>query len=65
MRKVLSILVVAMFVSVVFEAFSGPEQTIAQRDTTTPIRNGVSIYGLHVALPADMKSFPVELVPLP
>jgi hypothetical protein len=65
MRKVLSILVVALFVSIVFEAFTGPEATIAELNTTTPIQNGVSIYGLHVALPADMKSFPAELVPLP
>jgi hypothetical protein len=65
MRKLISILVVAVFVSVLFEAFTGPEETIAARDTTDLIQNGVSIHGLHVALPATMKSFPAELVPLP
>ena len=63
MRKVLSILAVAVVMSVLFEGLGGPEQTVAARDTLIP--NGVSIYGLHVALPANMKSFPAELVPLP
>jgi hypothetical protein len=27
--------------------------------------NGMAFYGLHVALPPDMKNFPAELVPLP
>jgi hypothetical protein len=28
-------------------------------------QNGTVVYGLHVALPSHMKSFPPELVPLP
>jgi len=63
MRKVLSVLAVAVVMSVLFEGLSGPAQTVAARDTL--IQNGVSIYGLHVALPTNMKSFPAELVPLP
>lgn len=30
-----------------------------------PAQNGTVVYGLHVALPSHMKSFPPELVPLP
>ncbi len=28
-------------------------------------QNGAIVYGLHVALPSNMKNFPPELVPLP
>jgi hypothetical protein len=63
MRKVLSILAVAVFMSIAYEGLTGPGQTVAARDTL--IQNGVSIHGLHVALPANMKNFPAELVPLP
>ena len=65
MLKALSILVVALFISITFEAFTGPEPTVAKMDRALPIQNGVQINGLHVALPPDMKSFPAELVPLP
>jgi hypothetical protein len=65
MLKALSIIVVALFISITFEAFTGPEQTIAKMERALPIQNGVSINGLHVALPHDMKSFPAELVALP
>jgi hypothetical protein len=30
-----------------------------------PVHNGAVVYGLHVALPSNMKSFPAELIPLP
>ena len=60
MRKALSILLVAGLISVFIEAFTGPEQTKAGRDTAGLVRNGVSINGLHVALPATMKNFPAE-----
>jgi len=50
--------------SVAFEAVIGPGETFAGKDET-PIQNGVSIYGLHVALPEYMTNFPKELVPLP
>ena len=46
---------------------------LASRDTTVansqaarlPVQNGTIVYGLHVALPSNMKNFPPELVPLP
>jgi hypothetical protein len=46
------------------EALTGPVPTNA-RVTPKLVTNGVSINGLHVALPVHMKSFPAELVPLP
>jgi hypothetical protein len=64
MRKALSILAIAMLVGFLFDAFTGPEETNAQRNITNDFQNGVSLYGLRVALPANMK-FPEELVPLP
>jgi len=64
MRKALPILLVAGLISVLLEAVSGPVPTNA-RSTPELVTNGVSINGLHVALPAYMKSFPAELVPLP
>jgi hypothetical protein len=64
MRKALPILLVAGLISVMVEAVSGPVPTNA-RVTPKLVSNGVSINGLHVALPVHMKSFPAELVPLP
>jgi hypothetical protein len=63
MRKALPILLVAGLISVLLED-TGPVPTDA-RITPKLVTNGVSINGLHVALPAHMKSFPAELVPLP
>ena len=39
-----------------------PSKTVA--DMEAP-KNGLVIYGLHVALPDDMRNFPPDLVPLP
>ena len=63
MRKAVSIVVVATLVGIFLDALLDPDETVAQRDMTTEI--GMPFYGLHVALPPDMKNFPVELVPLP
>ena len=46
---------------------------VASRSTTVAnsqavqwsVQNGTVVYGLHVALPSNMKSFPAELIPLP
>ena len=64
MPKALPILLVAGLISVMVEAVTGPVPTNA-RVTPKLVSNGVSINGLHVALPVHMKSFPAELVPLP
>jgi hypothetical protein len=63
MRKAIWIVVVAALISIFLDALLGPDETIAQRDMTTEI--GMPFYGLHVALPPDMKNFPAEIVPLP
>jgi hypothetical protein len=66
MRQGLSILAVAALITLVIDVMIGPNKTDA---TMTPAKsqfqNGASINGLHVALPENMKTFPVELVPLP
>jgi hypothetical protein len=61
MRKALPILLVAGLISVLLEAVTGPVPTDA-RITPKLVTNGVSINGLHVALPAHMKSFPAGAV---
>ena len=63
MRKAVSIVVVAALIGTVLDALLGPDETVAQRDVMTEI--GMPFYGLHVALPPDMKNFPAEIVPLP
>jgi hypothetical protein len=59
MRRILIILAVAgIFVCVM----PSPSKTTAVMDAT---ETHVIVEGLYVALPSDMKAFPVELVPLP
>jgi hypothetical protein len=66
MRRALSILAIAALTSVVVDVIIAPSKTVANMAVTkSQFYNGISIYGLHVALPETMKTFPVELVPLP
>jgi len=66
MRRGLSILAIAALMSVVIEVMIAPSRTGANMAATkNSFHNEVSIYGLHVALPENMRTFPVELVPLP
>jgi uncharacterized membrane protein len=66
MRKALSIIAIAVVVSIAFAAMLGQAEIIGESEAAvTPIQNTVSIYGLHVALPEYMTNFPKELVPLP
>jgi hypothetical protein len=66
MRRALSILAIAALVSVVVDVVIAPSKTVVNMAATKgQFHNSISIYGLHVALPETMKSFPVELVPLP
>lgn len=66
MRRALSIAAVAALVSAGLLVIVAPNRTVADMEATYgEFRNQISIYGLHVALPDDMKRFPVELVPLP
>ena len=60
MRRILSIALAlaGIFVSVM----ASPSKTTAELEAT---ETHVIVEGLYVALPNDMKNFPVELVPLP
>jgi hypothetical protein len=59
MRRVLNIVLVLASIFVIVTA--SPSRTVTNTETVkTQFRNG-----LHVALPEDMKNFPIELVPLP
>jgi H+/gluconate symporter-like permease len=42
-----------------------PPKTVAVGVATTEFHNSALVYGLHVALPGDMRNFPAALVPLP
>jgi hypothetical protein len=64
MRRVINIALVlsSIFVNVT----ASPNKTVAETEARkTQFHNVISVSGLYVALPEDMKSFPVELVPLP
>lgn len=66
MRKVLLIIVIAAVVTIALQALLDSGATFAGREAASdPIQNGISVYGLHVALPEYMTNFPHELVPLP
>ena len=63
MRRILNmVLVVAgIFASVMVS----PPKTVAIGVPTSEFHNSALVYGLHVALPGDMRNFPAALVPLP
>jgi hypothetical protein len=63
MRRAINIALVlgSIFVNVT----ASPNKTVAGTERKTQFHNVISVSGLHVALPEDMKNFPVELVPLP
>ena len=62
----LSILVIAALLSIVVDVMITPNRTAADM-TVTPAQwqSESSIHGLRIARPESMKTFPVELVPLP
>jgi hypothetical protein len=63
MRRALNVVLAVMgiFISVMVPS----NKTVAITDAEGEPHNIAVIYGLHVALPNDMKPFTVELVPLP
>ena len=66
MRRALSIVVVAARISVVLLAIVIPSKTVADMEATkSKFHHRTVIYGLHIALPDEMKGFPIDLVPLP
>jgi hypothetical protein len=44
---------------------ASPNTTVAEAEARKTQFHNVSVSGLHIALPKNMKNFPVALVPLP
>ena len=66
MRQLFTILAFAALISVVADVMIAPGKTAAHMEVAkSQFQNGVAVYGLHIALPDTMKTFPAELVPLP
>ena len=66
MHRALSIVAAAALTSVVHLTSIAPSTTVADREAIkSEFHNKISIYGLHITLPDDMKSFPMEIVPIP
>ena len=64
MRKALNIIFVVS--GVLIGALASRETPVANtRATMEPVHNTAIFYGLHVALPVNMRNFPPERVPLP
>jgi len=64
MRRAINIALVlgSIFVNVT----ASPNKTVAKTEAgMMQFHNVIWVSGLHIVLPEDMKSFPVELVPLP
>ena len=62
----LSILVIAALISIVVDVMITPNRTAADMTASKgQLQSGLSVHGVHVARPVSMKTFPVELVPLP
>jgi hypothetical protein len=64
MRRALNVALVVA--GVLVNVMASRSTTVASSQAVQwPVQNGTVVYGLHVALPSHMKSFPPELVPLP
>jgi hypothetical protein len=64
MRRALNVALVVA--GVLVNVMASRSTTVASSQVVQwPVQNGTVVYGLHVALPSHMKSFPPELMPLP
>ncbi len=61
MRKSLAFLIIAVLGVFAVKAAVSPDREDAVDSVSYP----VPTYGLHVAQPVDMKSFPSDVIPLP
>jgi len=62
----LFILAIAALITIVVDIMIVPNRTAADMTATkSQLQSGLYVHGLHVARPVSMKTFPVELVPLP
>ncbi len=57
--------IVLAVTGILINVTAAPEKTVAVTNATGEAHNVAVVYGLHVAIPADMKTFPEDLVPLP
>jgi hypothetical protein len=64
MRRILNIVLVVAGISASVIIVS-PPRTVAVGVATREFHNVAVIYGLHIALPDDMRGFSAALVPLP
>ncbi len=69
MRSIRRILSIALALGGIFVSVAASLNNRAATGTETDVMTNNQIYrgmtGLHIALPSDMRNFPVELVPLP
>jgi len=63
MRRVFNVALVAA--GVLISVIAPPNRTAAVTNIKSDAPNVTVLYGLHVAVPDNMKAFPVELVPIP
>ena len=64
MRRALNVALVVA--GVLVNVMTSRSTTVAHSQAAQwPVQNGTDVYGLHVALPSNMKNIPPELVPLP
>jgi hypothetical protein len=64
MRRALNVALVVA--GVLVNVMTSRSTTVANSQAAQwAVQNGTVVYGLHVALPSNMKSFPAELIPLP
>jgi hypothetical protein len=64
MRRALNVALIVA--GVLVNVLTSRDTTVANSQAAQgPAQNGAIVYGLHVALPSNMKNFPPELVPLP
>jgi hypothetical protein len=60
MQRGLAVVVLALASVLVFKSF-----VVSNKGLADPANAQISIYGLHIARANEMKSFPMDLVPLP
>ena len=57
--------IVLVVTGILTSVMAASNKTVAVTNARGEGHNMAVVYGLHVAIPEDMKTFPAELVPLP
>jgi hypothetical protein len=58
-------IIVLVVTGILFGVMAQSNKTVAVTNGRDEAHNVAVVYGLHVAIPEDMKTFPAEIVPLP